>query len=107
MQKTGLQNYTAGEHHGGQGVGVVSCLPWVGMAALAQPMDLCMEWFLTCAGPSPAKAILGLIWGGTDQQRLIKNFFAEVMLLTSPLSKNWFKPQISGGKDAEFAGKEA
>lgn len=55
----------------------------------------------------PGKAMLGLIWGGTDQQRLIKNFFAEVMLLTSPLSKNWFKPQISGEKDAEFAGKEA
>lgn len=78
------------------------------MAALAQPVDLCAEWFLTCAGPSsPGKAILGLIWGGADQQRLIKNFFEEVMLLASPLSKNWFKPQISGEKDVEFAGKEA
>lgn len=86
MQKAGLKNYTAGERYGGQGVGVVSRLPWVGMAALAQPVDLCMEWFLTCAGPSsPGKALLGLIWGGTGQQRLIKNFFAEVMLLTSPL----------------------
>lgn len=42
------------------------------------------------------ETILGLVWGGKGQQSLIKNSFAELMLFNPPLSKNWFKPQISG-----------
>lgn len=97
VQKAVLRNDTAEHHEGG-----ISCLLRIGND-LAQPVGACMEWFLTCTGPSsPWKTILGLIGEEKDQRSLILNVFAEVMLFTPPLSKNWFEPQISGEQDGRI-----
>lgn len=97
-----LKNDTAEHHEGG-----ISCLPWIGND-LAQPVDACVEWFLTCTGTfSPWKTILGLIWGGKNQRSLIMNIFAEVMLFTPSLKRIGLSLRYLENKMAEFAGKEA